>query len=402
MMNKNRPTKPGSPTSFSFIPLCVPSFHGNEWKYIKECLDTTCVSSVGSFVNRFEQIVAEFIGVKYAIAVTSGTTALHTALIVADIRPDEEVLVSTLTFIASANAVRYVGAWPVFVDADPIYWQIDIEKIADFLEKKCLWRNGALHNRTTGRRVSAILPVHILGHPVDMDQLLNVAQKYELIVVEDATESLGGKYKGKMVGSLGEIAVFSFNGNKIITAGGGGMIVTNNEQWAEKAKYLTTQAKDNSVEGIHGEIGYNYRLTNIQAALGVAQMECLEEYIKKKRRIALAYNKIFKDIPGIRAMPEAEWADSIFWMYTVLVDKKKFGLDSRKLLETLQKVNIQTRPLWQPLHLSPAHHGSQHTECSVAERLYRDALSLPSSVSLTMWELEYVAAQIISKAHKTS
>lgn len=374
--------EPGAPTSQDTIPLCVPQIRGNEWTYIKECLDTNWVSSVGAFVDRFEQALADYLGAKHAVATCNGTAALHVALLVAGIQPDDEVLVSDLSFIAPANAIRYVDAWPVFIDAEPTHWQLDPQKLISFLEEKCHWVNGVLRNKSTQRRVAAILPVHLLGHPVDMDPILEIASKYNLVVIEDATESLGATYKGCMVGTLGDIACFSFNGNKIITTGGGGMIVTDNAQWAEKAKYLTTQAKDDPLEYIHHEIGYNYRLTNIQAAMGVAQLEHLDDYIATKRRIARSYKAAFSDTPGIVCMQEADWAFSTFWLYTVLIVKEIFGMDSRAVLQKLKAAQIQTRPLWQPLHLSPALEGSFAYHCNVAERLNRQALSLPCSVGL--------------------
>ncbi len=386
--------EPGAPAAEGTIPLCVPEIRGNEWKYIKECLDTNWVSSVGPFVDRFERELAGYVGTKYAVATCNGTAALHIALLVAGVQPNDEVLVSTLTFIAPANAIRYVGAWPVFMDAEPDYWQMDPEKVVDFLEKECQWRNGALYNKTTGRRVKALLPVHILGHPVDMDPILEVARKYNLVVIEDATESLGAKYKERMVGTLGDIACFSFNGNKIITTGGGGMIVTDNEAWVRKAKYLSTQAKDDPVEYIHNEIGYNYRLTNIQAAMGCAQLEQLEDYITAKRRIAADYTEALQNVPGITSMCEADWAFSIFWIYTVLVDAARYGMSSRALLRKFGGAGIQTRPLWQPAHRSPAHVQCQAYHCYVAERLNRDALSLPCSIGLTIAEQQGVVNSV--------
>jgi len=376
-------SEPGAPAPEGFVPLCVPEIRGNEWKYVKECLDTNWISSVGPFVDRFEHKIADYVGARYAVATMNGTAALHIALLVAGVQPDDEVLVSTLTFIAPANAIRYVRAWPVFIDAEPSFWQMDPDRLSQFLERECYWKDGALWNSVTRRRISAILPVHILGHPCDMDSLLGLARKYELAMVEDATESLGATYKGRMVGRLGDIACFSFNGNKIIATGGGGMIVTDNEAWARKAKYLTSQAKDDPVEFVHNEIGYNYRLTNIQAAIGCAQLEKLGEYIATKRRIAETYTQAFKNIPGLGPMRQAEWAVSIFWMYTVLVDKPYYGMDSRALLRKLEAQKIQARPLWQPMHLSPAHRGTQATDCTVAERLNRDAISLPCSVGLS-------------------
>lgn len=382
--------EPGAPAAEGMIPLCVPEIRGNEWKYIKECLDTNWVSSVGSFVDRFERELTDYVGTKYAVATCNGTAALHIALLIAGVQPDDEALVSTLTFIAPANAIRYGGGWPVFMDAEPDYWQMDPRKVTDFLEQECRWVNGELRNRITCRRVKAILPVHILGHPVDMDLILEVAHKYSLVVIEDATESLGAKYKGRMVGHLGDIACFSFNGNKIITTGGGGMIVTDNEEWARKAKYLTTQAKDDPVEYVHNEIGYNYRLTNIQAAMGCAQLEQLDSYIAAKRRIAARYSEGLGDIPGISLPASAEWAESIFWLYTILVDPGAFGMGSRDLLRRSQDARIQSRPFWHPLHTLKPFERCIAYRVEVADWLYRDGLSLPSSVGLRQEEQNQV------------
>jgi perosamine synthetase len=345
-------------------------------------------------VDQFEREFAAYVGTKHAVATVNGTAALHIALLVAGVQPNDEVLVSTLTFIAPANAIRYVGAWPVFIDAEPDYWQIDTEKVVEFLERECSWVSGELRNKITGRRVKAIIPVHILGHPVDMDPIMEVARKYNLVVIEDATESLGAKYKGRMVGHLGHIACFSFNGNKIITTGGGGMIVTDNEAWAHKARYLTTQAKDDQAEYIHNEIGYNYRLTNIQAAMGCAQVESLDDYIVAKRRIATTYTSALRDIPGITPMREAPWALSTFWLYTVLVDPTMYGKDSRTLLKDLKIARIETRPLWQPIHQSRAHAGCQANQCNIAGWLYTNALSLPCSVGLTRSQQQLVIGMV--------
>src|SRR5439155_7054592 len=269
-----------------FLPLCVPHFRGNEWRYLKECIDTGWVSSVGAYVDRFERAVAARAGTRHAVAVVNGTSALHLALLAAGVGPDDEVLVSDLTFIAPANAVRYAGAWPVFIDAESAAWQIDVQKLADFLHKECDRRGGIVRNRATGRRVRAVLPVHVLGHTCDMDPILEIARRFELPVIEDATECLGADYKGQHAGALGDMGCFSFNGNKLITTGGGGMVVTDNAAWATHVKHLSTQAKADALEYEHDEVGYNYRLTNIQAALGVAQMEVLDEHIAAKRRIA--------------------------------------------------------------------------------------------------------------------
>jgi perosamine synthetase len=389
---------PGAAPPSGFVPLMVPTIKGNEWRYVKECLDTNWVSSVGAFVDRFEREMASRVGTRFAVATVNGTAALHIALLLAGVKPEDEVLVSTLTFIAPANAIRYVGAWPVFIDADPDYWQMDPSRVAGFLEHGCRWHEGALYNRVTGRRVTAIIPVHILGHPVDLDPIIQVSRKYGLKVIEDATESLGATYKGRATGSFGDIACFSFNGNKMITTGGGGMLVTENEEWAHKAKYLTTQAKDDPVEYVHNEIGYNYRLTNVLAAMGCAQLEQLDAYVAQKRQIASRYAERLQGVPGITVMREASWASNSWWMFTVLVDKTKFGMDSRALLRFLEALKIQTRPLWQPIHLSRAHGGTTPLELTVSDLLWRQALSLPCSVNLTDEQQDRVVSGIKTAA----
>jgi perosamine synthetase len=381
------------------IPLSVPEIRGNEWDYVRECLDTGWVSSAGEYVDRFEGEISQRLGAGHAVATSSGTASLHIALMIAGVEAEDEVLVSSLTFIAPANAIRYLGAWPVFVDAEPNFWQMDPQRTVDFLNRDCVWRDGALFDKLTDRRVRAILPVHILGHPVDMDPIIEVARKYELAVIEDATESLGAHYKDRSVGQIGDMACFSFNGNKIITAGGGGMFVTDREEWADRARYLTTQAKDDAVEYVHREIGYNYRLCNIQAAMGCAQLEQLDEFVAAKRRVASSYGDALHAVHGIDPMRQAEWAYSVWWLYTVLVDEAEYGMDSRALLRNLRENEIESRPLWQPLHLSPAHADARPVECPVAEQLYRRALSLPCSVGLRDGELKEVVKTIRSFAN---
>jgi perosamine synthetase len=376
------------------IPLSVPHLAGREWDYIKECLATGWVSSVGSYVNRFEQSLACCVGTQRGVATSSGTAALHIALLVAGVQPNDEVLVPTLTFIAPVNAVRYVNAWPVLIDAEPENAQMDIYAVASFLRQRCQTENGRLRNRSTGRRIAALLPVHVLGHPVEMAPLLDLAKEFSLPVIEDATESLGSFYRDRRTGSWGDIACFSFNGNKIITTGGGGMIVTDNPAWADRAKYLTTQAKDDPIEYIHHEIGYNYRLTNLQAALGCAQMEQLDKFVAARQTLARRYRNALNKVPGLRMIPEASWAITNGWLSTVLVDETTYGQSSRQLLQRLYKAGIESRPLWQPIHLSAAHTDAVHLPCPVAERLYVQALSLPSSSSLTKEEQNYVIAQI--------
>ena len=390
-------SSPSSAAS-SRIPLCVPEIRGNEWTYIKECLDTNWVSAVGAYVDRFERAVAHAVGAKYGVATASGTAALHVALLVAGVEPGDEVLVSTVTFIAPVNAIRYAGAWPVLIDAEPDHWQMDARAVRAYLENECVTRDGALYSRA-GRRVRAILPVHILGHPVDIDPIIELARAHGLRVIEDATESLGARYRGRPVGHLGDIACFSFNGNKLITTGGGGMIVTDDEGMAKEAKYLTTQAKDDPIEFVHGAVGFNYRLTNIQAAMGVAQMEQLEPYLEAKRRIFARYDAAFARIPGLTPLAEATWAESAKWMYAVLVDEGRFGQSSRALLRYLAALGIETRPLWEPMHQSKPHESSAHTSYPVADRLHEQAICLPCSVGLTAADQERVIAAVVA-AHR--
>ncbi|MBF0619472.1 MAG: LegC family aminotransferase [Candidatus Omnitrophica bacterium] len=384
---------PGAPIK-GMIPLSIPEIRGNEWVYVKECLDTGWVSSVGSYVDRFEAVVAKYVGARHAVACASGTAALHTALLVAGIGPGDEVILPALTFAAPAFAVRYTGAWPVFVDIDPNYWQIDIGRIEEFLVGECRRVRGKLINTRTKRTVKAILPVHLLGHPVDMDAVMALARKFGLVVIEDAAESIGAEYKGRKVGSHADMACFSFNGNKIVTCGGGGMLTTGNKYFAERARFLTTQAKEDPVEYIHHEVGYNYRMTNVQAAIGLAQMERLDEFVGRKRNFASVYASRLKDIPGIGLAREASWARATCWLYTILVDKKIFRMSSRDLMRGLAAAGIQSRPLWHPLHSLKAFKGSYTASARVAERVYDQALSVPSSTGMTSQEQDRVIRAI--------
>lgn len=390
------PYEPGAPAAPGDIPLCVPNLGGREWEYVKECLDTNFISSVGPFVARFEQLLAARIGGEVtAVATVNGTAALHLALLVAGVQPDDEVLVSDLTFIAPVNAIRYAGARPVFMDADPVTWQMSVPGLQAYLEASCELRNGELRSRLTGRRVAAVLPVHILGHPVDMQALRQVTTGYPLAIIEDASESLGAACHGRTTGGWGDVACFSFNGNKIISTGGGGMLVTARPDWAARARHLSTQAKQDPLEYVHDTVGYNYRLTNLLAAVGCAQLEQLEAFVTSKRRIAVGYREGLAGLPGVTLPVEAPWANSSWWLYTILIEAVNGGPDSRALLRTLATQGIQARPLWQPMHLSPAHADcGPQPPCPVADRLYRDALSLPSSTGLSAGDQARVVAAL--------
>ena len=367
----------------SNIPLCEPEIDGNEWNYVRDCLDTKWVSSVGRYVDRIEKRVAEIVGCDFSVATVNGTAALHTAMIVAGIKRDDEVFVPALTFIAPANAVRYVGAHPVFIDIDAHHLHLCPIKLTQFIEQNCAMQDGVLVNRYSGRKLSAIIVVHVLGHPADMDPIKNIAEEYNLIVIEDAAESLGSKYKGADTGSIGDIGCLSFNGNKIITGGGGGMIVTNKKQWYERARHLTTQAKSQPYEYVHDEMGYNYRLSNLQAAVILAQLEKLEAYVDKKRMIWNKYFAALNGVKGVAVFTEAPWARSNNWMTTVFIDRDKYGMDSRTLMSKLREHRIESRPLWQPINENVMYVDEQGKNCEQAHTAYENGLSLPSSVGLS-------------------
>ena len=374
------------------IPNAVPCLAGNEWAYLKECLDTNWVSSAGPFVERFEREIAAYTGVRHAIATVNGTAALHVALLVAGVRAGDEVLVPSLTFIATANAIRYCGAEPVFVDSDAVTWTVDPAKVEDFLRRECVVRNGEVIDRATGRRVSALLPVHLYGHPVDLDALEPIIRRWPMALVEDSAEALGALYKGRRVGARGAAGCLSFNGNKIITSGGGGMVLTDDDERATRARYLTTQARDPGPEWIHREVGFNYRLTNLHAALGVAQLEQLDAFVERKRATARAYSRALEALKGVTPLEEAPWAVSSYWMYSVLLDDS-WG-DVRALIRLGNADGIQLRPLWRPLHMQPAFAGCRADRIDVATRLYDRGVSLPCSVGITPQEREAVVAAL--------
>ncbi len=367
----------------SHISLSIPSVGEGELRNLSSCIETNWVSSAGPFVTEFEQRLAAIAESKFAVATVSGTSALHLSLIVAGVERNDEVLVSTLSFIAPANAISYIGAHPVFVDSDPRTWQMSPNLIEVFLREGCERRLDGIFNKSTGRKVAAILPVHILGGAVDMTPLMALAEEFNLPVVEDATEGLGSSYKGVPLGAIGHIGCYSFNGNKLITCGGGGMIVSNNESWATRARHLSTQAKSDAAEYIHDEIGYNYRLTNIQAALGCAQLDKMGSYLVRKKEIAAAYKQLCREIAGLTFISDTADSETVYWLSAITVNQLAYGMGSRKLLDVAAKQNIEMRPLWQPLHQSPAFRGSMVLGGEVAEELYQTVLCLPSSVDLS-------------------
>lgn len=375
------------------IPLSEPEISGNEWKYVKDCLDSTWVSYVGEYVTRFEEAVANFVGSRYGVAIVSGTAALHMSLIVRDVLPGDEVLVPTLTFIAPVNVVTYCRAHPVFMDADPDTLCMDVGKVSDFIERKCNHReDGYLYNKLTKRRVRAIIPVHIFGHPVDMDAMVEMSQRYRLDIIEDATESLGSLYKGRMTGTIGVAGCFSFNGNKLITTGGGGLIVTEDEAVARRARHLSTQAKSDPFEYDHDDIGYNYRMTNIQAAVGLAQMERIKDFIEIKRRNAQLYKELLGGLEPVKFIGEQAWARSNYWFYTIKVPKE----NRKPLMDHLLSHGIQVRPIWRLIHTLPMYREHQTYAIDKAVEAYETCFNLPCSVGLPREDVAYVASLIRS------
>lgn len=323
------------------------------------------------------------LGARHVVAVGSGTAALHLALLVAGVEPDDEVIVSTLSFISPAFAIRYCGAWPVFMDAEPVHWQMDVEKLEAFLREETERRDGSLVNKRSGRRIAALLPVGILGHPFDADPIRALADEYGLPLVEDAAETLAATYKGRHCGTLGDLSALSFNGNKIITCGGGGMVVTSDAAMAQRVRYLATQAKDDPLEYVHGELGFNYRLANPLAAVGVAQLKRLDEFAEKKRRVFFRYRDELSDVPGLSFQQEAAWAFCTFWLASIRIDAAAYGMDSRALMHALLDAGIQVRPFWQALHESPSMRGTQAYRCDIAPALVGEGLMLPCSVGLS-------------------
>ena len=376
------------------IPLSVPSIQGNEWKYIKDCLDTEWVSSAGKYVDLFEQKIAEYTGAKYAIACVNGTAALHISLLLAGVEPGSEVIVPTLTFISPVNVIRYCTAYPVFMDADDFY-NIDIEKTVQFIKEETIFKDGFTYNRKTNRKISAIIPVHIFGNAVDMEKLVPICKERNIKIIEDATESLGtvytkGKFSGRHTGTIGELGCLSFNGNKIITTGGGGMIITDNEEYAKRAKYLTTQAKDDEVRYIHNEIGYNFRLINIQAALGVAQLEQLPKYLKIKKKNYQSYKQEIDKIPGLDIVETPDYAYNNHWMYALQIDKNVYDKNREELMSYLSEKKIQTRPVWYLNHLQESYKDYQPFLIYKAYELLDKTLNIPCSINLTEKEIQKI------------
>lgn len=370
------------PKTEGFVSLHEPFFNGNENKYVKECIDTGWVSSVGKYVDLFEEKLAEYTGVKKAVAVVNGTAALHISLLLAGVKANDEVIVPALTFIATANAVWYCNAIPHFVDSDEQTLGLDPCKLDFYLAEIAELRDGVCYNVKTNRRIAAVVPMHTFGHPVDLDKLMEICAKYHLILIEDAAESIGSFYKGKHTGNFGLVTAVSFNGNKTITTGGGGAILTNNEELAVKAKYLTTQAKiPHKWEFRHDMIGYNYRMPNINAAIGCAQLEQIPIFVEKKRQLATKYKQAFENMEAADFFCEPNFARSNYWLNAILL-KGQF-IDFRDdILAALNDRNIMARPVWNLIYTMPMYEKCPRMDCCIAETIAKKLINIPSSVVL--------------------
>ncbi|NMB96961.1 MAG: LegC family aminotransferase [Clostridiaceae bacterium] len=363
-------------------PLHEPLFTGKEWDYVKDCLDTVWVSSAGKYVDEFNFKLEQYTGIKHAIAVVNGTAALHICLKLAGVQQGDEVLMPALTFVATANTVVYCGAIPHFIDIEVQSLGVDPAKLNDYLKEIAVVKNGLCYNKQTMRPIRAVIAMHTFGHPVDLEPLLEVCKKYKLELIEDAAEALGSYYKNRHVGSYGKLSAVSFNGNKIITTGGGGAILTNDTELAKLAKHLTTTAKvPHPWAFIHDQVGYNYRMPNINAALGCAQIEQIDHFIRNKRTLAEKYKKAFTNVQGVSFFKEPAYAQSNYWLNTLIIDEEYKAMRDLLLSET-NKRGIGTRPSWVLMNKLDMYTNCPHMDLSVAENLGQRIINIPSSAYL--------------------
>lgn len=375
------------------VPLSVPNLKGNELKYVSEAVRTEWVSTGGAFVNAFEENVAEYVHAAGAVACQSGTAGLHTALLLAEVTREDAVIVPALTFIAAVNPVKYIDAYPIFMDCDASLC-MDAVKLEAYCETRCDFVDGRLIDRKSGRHVKALIVVHVFGNMADMEAICKIARRFHLILIEDATEALGtcyteGVLKGRFAGTIGDIGVYSFNGNKIITTGGGGMLVSDNTAYLKRARHLTTQAKSDELYYTHDEVGYNYRMTNVQAALGLAQLEQLEDFISIKRENYKSYEQYISELPDMRLLPFRESIRSNYWFYALYVDGGAPRRD--EWIHFLAEHGVQTRPIWGLVHEQKPYEGSYAYEIAEAENYWEHVINIPCSTSLTAEDIEYVA-----------
>jgi len=375
------------------IENCIPELEGNELAYVAEAVRAGDLA-IGRFIGAFEDSVRAQTGARYAVAVSNGTAALHLALLCAGVGPETEVIVPAITFAGTVNAVLLCGATPIILDCEATGWGLAPDALTRFIDEDCRPGNDGPTDRKTGRRVSAMLPTHIYGHPADMDPIEASAQRHGVAVVEDAAEALGARYRGRAIGDGSNIAALSFNGNKIVTSAGGGMVLTNDEAVARRCRYLANQAKDADIDFVHREAGFNYRLSNVQAAIGLAQCEGLDRRIARKRAIAEAYAKAFTAVPGAGVLREADYAFSSYWMPLLTWDAGLYGTRAVELARELVAEGIGVRPVWRPLNQQPAFADLGGPATPVADDLYSRSLCLPCSTSITDAEIATVVAAI--------
>lgn len=381
-----------------FIPLSVPNLKGNELKYVTEAIESEWVSTGGSFITTFEEQIASYTKAKGAVACQSGTAGLHLALLGAGVKSGDEVIVPTLTFIAAVNPVTYIGAEPIFMDCDKDFC-MDAAKLKRFLEEECEYTKDRLINRKTNKRIAALIVVHVFGNLADMESIMALARQYNLKVIEDATEALGsyfteGDYKGKYAGTIGDFGVYSFNGNKIITTGGGGVLVAQDEADLKMAKYLSTQAKDDELDFIHHHIGYNYRMTNVQAAIGLAQLEQLEAFIAHKKENYAYYEELLKEVEGVTLLGFKENIRANYWFYPLQLDLQKIGLSVSEVIKCLGEEKIQTRPIWELIHRQTPYRAKQAYDITQAI-IYRDTIiNIPCSSNLSKEQVRRVVKSL--------
>ena len=379
-----------------FIPLSIPNFEGNEKKYVNEALDAGWVSTGGAYITKLEKAMAEFLHTENVAACQSGTSALHLSLVEAGIKPGDVVLVPPVTFIAAVNPVKYQYATPVFIDCDDSFC-MDPIKLKEFCETECEFANGTLSYK--GKPVKAIVVVHVFGNMADMESIMDTAAKYNLKVIEDATEALGscfteGKYAGKYAGTIGDFGCYSFNGNKIITTGGGGAVTANNSKVVDHIRFLSTQAKTDPHYYIHDEIGYNYRMTNLQAALGVAQMEELPEFIRRKQRNFELYRDLFKGFELAELMPFRDGTSSNKWFYSLNIDRNRITASMREIITALHDKGIETRAIWGLINEQKPYEGEATYKLEKAPYYANRILNIPSSTQITEEEIKYVAETV--------
>ena len=376
------------------IPLSVPYLNGNEWKYVKDCIDTGWISSAGAYVNQFEQMVADYVGAKYGVACMNGTVGLHIAQILSGVTSDDHVITPNITFIATLNAIKYTGATPILIDVNSSNWQMDLDLLEKFLSENTIIKESEkgvffTYHLSTNKRIIAIMPVHVLGNIGNVDRLIEIANKYHLEIIEDSTESLGSLYKGKHSGTFGKLGVFSFNGNKIISTGGGGVIVTDDEELAKKAKHLTTQAKASQMEYIHDEIGYNYRLVNILAAIGVAQMEQFPDLLIRKQEMDSFYRSELSGVGDIVFQDVSDDVSANCWLFTFKTKQM------RRLLEFLNANGVQSRPFWMPMNQLEMFKDDIFVfENDNSASIYETCISIPSSAGITQDQMKEVVNKI--------